>query len=178
VSNKLDAQPDELAGEFGVPGVATGVILDGEAESYAFYGVTSVEGPLPVEDTTLFQFGSTGKAYTATAVTPQIGLDEVRVDLDAPARDSVPELTLQDADVADRVTALQVFNYTAGWDGDFFEDTGSGDDAMARYVERMPTIEQVSSAGATLSYDNASLSVAGRSASRSPTRRSSWRWAG
>jgi len=176
VSNKLHAQPDELAGEFGVPGVATGVILDGEAESYSFYGVTSVENPLPVENTTLFQFGSTGKASTATTVTPPA--DEVRVDLDAPTRDSVSELALQDADVADRVTVLQLFNYTAGWDGDFFEDTGSGDDAMARYVERMATIEQVSSAGATVSYENASLSLGGRSVSRSPARRSSRRWRG
>lgn len=160
MSNELQAKLDELAGELGVPGVATGVIVDGEAETYAFHGVTSVENPLPVDDTTLFQFGSTGKTFTATAVMRLV--DEGRVDLDAPVRDYVPELTLKDADAAERVTVLQLFNHTAGWDGDFFEDTGSGDDALSRYVERMATIEQVSPLGTTVSYNNASLSLAGR----------------
>ena len=50
-----------------VPGVAVGVLHEGEA-SYAFHGVTSVENPLPVDDVTLFQFGSTGKTFTSTAL--------------------------------------------------------------------------------------------------------------
>lgn len=160
MSNELQEKLDELAEETGVPGVAAGVLVDGDAETYAFHGVTSVENPLPVDAATLFQFGSTGKTFTATAVMRLV--DEGRVDLDAPVREYVPELTLKDADAAERVKVLQLFNHTAGWDGDFFEDTGSGDDALARYVERMATIEQVSPLGSTVSYNNASLSLAGR----------------
>lgn len=159
MSNELQEKLDELGRELDVPGVAAGVSVDGR-EIYAFHGVTSVDNPLPVDEATLFQFGSTGKTFTATAVLRLV--DEGRVDLDAPVRTYVPELRLKDAEVAEAVTVLQLFNHTAGWDGDLFEDTGNGDDALARYVERMATIEQVTPLGATVSYNNASLSLAGR----------------
>lgn len=159
MSNELQEKLDELGSELDVPGVAAGVYVGGQ-EIYAFHGVTSVDNPLPVDEATLFQFGSTGKTFTATAVLRLV--DEGRVDLGAPVRTYVPELRLKDAEVAEAVTVLQLFNHTAGWDGDLFEDTGNGDDALARYVERMATIEQVTPLGATVSYNNASLSLAGR----------------
>jgi CubicO group peptidase (beta-lactamase class C family) len=83
------------------------------------------------------------------------------MDLAAPVRTYVPELTLKDEQVARDVTILQLLNHTAGWDGDLFENTGEGDDALPRYVERMATIEQVTPLGSTVSYNNASLSLAG-----------------
>lgn len=159
MSNDLQEKLDELGRELEVPGVAVGVHVDGQ-DIYAFHGVTSVENPLPVDERTLFQFGSTGKTYTATAVMRLV--EDGRVDLHAPVRTYVPELRLKDADVAERVTVAQLFNHTAGWQGDLIEDTGNGDDALVRYVERMATIEQVSPLGATVSYNNASLSLAGR----------------
>jgi CubicO group peptidase (beta-lactamase class C family) len=159
VGNELQEKLDELAGELEVPGAAAGVYLDGE-ESYAFHGVTSVENPLPVDDRTLFQFGSTGKTYTATAVMRLV--EQGEVELEAPVRRYVPELRLKDPEVAEKVTVLQLFNHTAGWDGDFIHDTGNGDDALATYVELMATIDQVSPLGSTVSYNNASLSLAGR----------------
>ncbi len=159
MGNELQEKLDELAGELEVPGVAAGVYLDGE-EIYAFHGVTSVENPLPVDENTQFQFGSTGKTFTATAVLRLV--EEGKVELDAPVRSYVPELTLKDSEAAEKVTVLQLFNHTAGWDGDFIHDTGNGDDALARYVELMATIDQVSPLGATVSYNNASLSLAGR----------------
>ena len=57
---------------------------------------------------------------------------------------------------------LQLLNHTAGWAGDMMDDTGDGDDALAKYVARMARLEQVTPLGATVSYNNASLSVAGR----------------
>ena len=50
-----------------VPGVAAGVIHDGEWYTGGF-GVTNVDHPLPVEPSTLFQIGSTSKTFTATAL--------------------------------------------------------------------------------------------------------------
>ena len=49
----------DLAEELGIPGVAVGIV-HGDDEQFAYHGVTSVENPLPVDGTTLFQFGSTG----------------------------------------------------------------------------------------------------------------------
>jgi len=157
--SELQATLDELREELQVPGVAVGVLHEGRAE-YGFAGVTSVANPLPVDEDTLFQFGSTGKTYTATAIMRLVERGDV--DLGAPVRTYVPELRLKDEDVAREVTVLQLLNHTAGWDGDLMEDMGNGDDALARYVSRMATIEQVTPLGATVSYNNASLSLAGR----------------
>src|SRR5262245_11942549 len=148
----------EAAERLAVPGVSVGVYHAG-AEHYAHAGVTSVEHPLPVDADTLFQFGSTGKTFTATAIMRLV--DQGTVDLAATVRTYLPELTLQDEDVAKNVTVLQLFNHTAGWSGDVFETTGDGDDALARYVERMASVEQVTPLRATEAYRHAALSIDG-----------------
>ena len=146
------------ATELEVPGAAVGVLLDGR-EDTAFHGVTSVENPLAVDAATLFQFGSTGKTYTATALVRLV--EQGLVDLDAPVRTYVPELRLQDASCAEQVTVLQLLNHTAGWQGDSLKDTGDGDDCLERFVASMADLEQVTPLGSTVSYNNASLSLAG-----------------
>jgi CubicO group peptidase (beta-lactamase class C family) len=157
--DQLQKQLSEGAEALDVPGVAVGVYLDG-TEDHVFHGITSVENPLPVDENTLFQFGSTGKTYTATAMMRLV--DRGLVDLAAPVRTYVPELRLKDEAVAREVTVLQLFNHTAGWQGDYFVDTGEGDDTLARYVEKMAELEQVTPLGSVVSYNNASLSLAGR----------------
>jgi CubicO group peptidase (beta-lactamase class C family) len=148
-----------LAEELEVPGVAVGVLLDGE-EHHAFHGVTSIENPLPVDERTLFLCGSTTKTFTATAIVRLA--EQGLVDLDAPARTYVPELRVEDEDAAASVTVTQLLNHTAGWDGDFFRNTGDGDDALARYVAAMSGLRQLAPPGEVISYNNASLAVAGR----------------
>jgi CubicO group peptidase (beta-lactamase class C family) len=159
MDSALESKLSELSAELQVPGVAAGVLLDGR-EEYAFYGVTSVENPLPVDETTLFQFGSTGKTYTATALLRLV--EEGKVDLQAPVQAYLPEFEVADRDVASRVTVLQLLNHTAGWEGDMMDDTGEGDDALEQYVARMRRLVQVTPLGAAVSYNNASVCVAGR----------------
>jgi CubicO group peptidase (beta-lactamase class C family) len=149
----------ELATELEVPGVSVGVLHNGVAQ-YAYHGITSTTNPLPVDETTLFQFGSTAKTYTATVIMAL--MERGDLELDAPVRRYLPEFALQDEDVAEHVTVMHLLNHTAGWEGDLSDDTGDGDDALARYVALMKDIKQVTPLGATVSYNNASLSVAGR----------------
>ncbi|TVP84397.1 MAG: class A beta-lactamase-related serine hydrolase [Thioalkalivibrio sp.] len=148
-----------LADEFGVPGVAAGVWHAGQT-SFACHGVTSIENPLPIDEHTLFQAGSIGKTVTAAAL---LMLAEAgRVELDAPVRHYLPELRLADSRAAAEVTLLQLLNHTAGWEGDFFPDTGDGDDALARYVARLDELAQLMPPGAAFSYNNAAFCLAGR----------------
>jgi CubicO group peptidase (beta-lactamase class C family) len=155
----LDEFVRETASALDVPGVSVGVVLDG-AEQYSYHGVTSVPNPLSVDEKTLFQFGSTGKTFTATAIMRL--MERGDLELDAPVRRYIPEFELQDEDVAREVTVLHLLNHTAGWEGDLSDNTGDGDDALERYVGLMKNIKQVTPLGATVSYNNASLSVAGR----------------
>ncbi|MBV9291976.1 MAG: beta-lactamase family protein, partial [Frankiales bacterium] len=154
----LQDELSRLAKELDVPGAVAGVVV-GDTTETAVHGVTNVDHPLPVDEGTLFQFGSTGKTLTGTTLV--LLAEQGKVDLDAPVRTYVPELRLMDADVAASVTVLQLLNHTAGWMGDVILDTGDGDDALDRYVEKMAELEQVSPLGASVSYNNASLSLAG-----------------
>ncbi len=149
----------ELASAFSVPGVAAGLWHRGRT-TYACHGVTSIENPLPIDVHTLFQAGSIGKTFTATAL---IRLEaEGHVALDAPVCRYVPELHLADPTAAAQVTLLQLLNHTAGWEGDFIPDTGEGDDALARFVSRLNKVAQLTPPGAVFSYNNAAFCLAGR----------------
>lgn len=159
LQSDLERKLTETAERHQVPGAALGLAL-GDRDVYAFHGVTSLDNPLAVDERTLFQIGSTTKTFTATAIMRLV--EAGQVDLDAPVRAYVPELVLRDEDVAARVTVLHLLNHTAGWTGDYFEDTGEGDDALARYVAKMADLEQVSPLGATASYNNAAFCLAGR----------------
>lgn len=160
MSDHLQKMLDTHAARTGTPGAAVGVYLDGK-EYYAYHGVTSVENPLPIEANTLFQFGSTGKTFTATAMMRLV--EAGKVDWDAPVRTYVPELKLADEQTAATVTVLQLFNHTAGWGGDFMGAGGdSGDQSLADYVTAMATLPQERPVGTGVSYNNASLSLAGR----------------
>ena len=148
-----------LADELGIPAVAVGIV-HGDDEQTAFHGITSVPNPLPVTEDTLFQFGSITKTYTATALV--ILAEQGKVDLGAPVRRYVPELTLADEDVARAVTVAQLLNHTSGWDGDSETDTGDGDDALARFVAKLADLQQQRPLGSAVSYSNTAFSLAGR----------------
>ena len=140
-------------------GVAVGLLQDGE-EQVAGFGVTSVENPLDVTPDTLFQIGSITKTFTATAAMRLVERGEL--DLDAPIRTYLPELKLADEDVAARVTARHLFTHTGGWIGDYFDDLGAGDDALARMVEEIRILPQLTPLGEVWSYNNAGFYLAGR----------------
>lgn len=150
---------DEKGEELKTPGAAAGIYLEGK-EYYAFHGVTSVENPLPVDENTLFQSGSTGKTFTATAVMRLV--EQGLVDLNERVRNYVPELRLKDSDVAENVTVVQLLNHSAGWSGELYDDTGPGDESLERYVALMADLPQDFPLGLTASYNNASFSLAGR----------------
>ena len=130
--------------ELRVPGVAVGVLQDGEERHEAF-GVTSVDNPLDVTPETRFQIGSISKTFTGTAVMYLVA--EGAIDLDRPVRNYLPDLELGDADATERVTMRHLLAHTGGWAGDYFDDTGWGDDAVARFVERMRTLPQLTTVG-------------------------------
>jgi CubicO group peptidase (beta-lactamase class C family) len=142
-----------------VPGAAVGITHEGE-EEVAGLGVTNVEHPLPVDQETLFQIGSITKTFTGTAVMRLV--EAGTLDLDEPVRTYLPELRLADDDVARRVTTRHLLTHTAGWEGDYFDDLGPGDDALARMVDAIAELPQVTPLGQVWSYNNAGFYVAGR----------------
>jgi len=141
------------------PGVAVGMLLDGRAYAQGF-GVTNVSFPAPVDTQTLFQIGSTGKTFTATAVMRLVERGDLELDL--PVRRYLPDFRLRDPDVQRRVTLRHLLTHTGGWAGDLFPDTGRGDDALARAVAALRKVRQLTPLGSVWHYNNAGFYVAGR----------------
>ncbi|MCC6315733.1 MAG: beta-lactamase family protein [Thermomicrobiales bacterium] len=144
----------------GVPGAALGIRMDGQ-EEHAVFGVANLDTHEPVTSDTLFQAGSITKTFTGSVIMRLIA--EGKLDLYAPVRDYLPDLDLEDASVAARVTIRHLMTHTAGWWGDAFFDTGDGDDAIARLVrDRLPELPQLFPLGMFPCYNNAAIVLLGR----------------
>lgn len=155
----LFAQIKECMAHTGVPGVAVGLLHDSHEELLGV-GDTNQNHRLPVLPDTLFQIGSISKTMTATLAMRLV--EQGKLDLDTPLRHYLPALRFQDSTATARATLRHLFTHTGGWVGDYFEDTGRGDDALARYVANMADLPQLTPLGALWSYNNAGFSLAGR----------------
>lgn len=141
-----------------IPGASIGLLRSGESVTAGF-GVTSVENPLPVTGETLFQIGSITKTFTCTAVMRLV--ETGKLDLDATVRMYIPDFQVADETAASKATIRHLLTHTAGWAGDFFHDTGAGDDACARYVADMADLEQIAPIGTAWAYNNAGFYLLG-----------------
>jgi CubicO group peptidase (beta-lactamase class C family) len=141
-----------------VPGAVVGILHEGETRAAGF-GVNNVDHPLPVTDETLFQIGSITKTFTATAMMRLVEMG--MLDLDATVRTYIPDFKVADETASSQVTIRHLLTHMGGWFGDFFLDTGAGEDALPKYVAAMADLEQVTPIDATWSYNNAAFCLAG-----------------
>lgn len=142
-----------------IPGVAVGVWHKG-SELSAGFGVTNVEHPLPVTADTLFQVGSISKTFTGTMLM-QLA-EQGKIDLDVPVRKCIKDLKLKDENVAKKVTTRHLLTHMGGWVGDYFNDFGNGDDALAKMVKDIAKLPQIQPLGKIWSYNNTGFNIASR----------------
>lgn len=145
----------EAQRRYHVPGVAIGILADGETRSGGL-GVTDLRAPLDVDGDTLFQIGSISKTITAglALLLHQRGA----LDLDAPLRRYLPDFAVADVDASARVTPRLLFSHTAGWLGDFFDNDNP---SLALATDRMRWLPQLYPLGTLWSYNNAAFYPAG-----------------
>jgi CubicO group peptidase (beta-lactamase class C family) len=156
---QLCAVTEESRLQHDVPGVMLGILHGGEVK-IAGFGVTNVDHPLEVTDQTLFQIGSISKTFSGTLIMKMVENGEI--DLDATVRSTLPDFRVADEDASEKVTIRHLMTHTSGWFGDFFLDTGQGDDAPARYVSEMAELEQLAPFGQVWSYNNSGFVLLGR----------------
>ncbi len=159
MESELEPLITDAMQRFRVPGVAVGMIRDGEI-ALAGFGVTSMEHPLKVDGDTLFQIASVTKTITATVIMRLV--ERGALDLDTPVRNYIPAFRLRDTDAQERATVRHLVTHTGGWLGDCFADFGNGDDALARYVGAMAELEQITPLGEIWHYSNSSFALLGR----------------
>jgi CubicO group peptidase (beta-lactamase class C family) len=145
--------------EYHVPGVAFGVVKNGETTLRGF-GVTSVDDPQPITPDTLLTIASISKTVTTTAMMKLA--DQGRVELKAPVRKYLPDFRVQDEAVSRDVTLWHLLTHTPGWEGQLSaEDRGT--EALAHFATVvMHDLPQLAPPGSVWSYNNAGFSLAGR----------------
>src|SRR6266545_3484085 len=171
VSVSLHAQPaadarfeaivalaDAKMREYGVPGVALGIVENGSVTIRGL-GVTSVEDPLPITAHTVFPIASISKTFAATAMMRLV--EQGKVDLRAPVRTYLPDFRVQDEAVSRDVTIWHLLTHTGGWEGQV-AGPDRGDETLKNFVATLGGLMQLAPPGAAWSYNNAGFSVAGR----------------
>ncbi|NUP03579.1 MAG: beta-lactamase family protein, partial [Nonomuraea sp.] len=142
----------ELIEKFRVPGASVAYWHEGEIHREAG-GLLNLGTGVEATPDALFQAGSVTKVWTTAQI--MLLIEEGRLDLGTRVADLVPGID-------GRVTVEQLLTHTSGIDGDFFHDTGRGDDCLEKYVALLAARPLTHPPGATHSYSNGAFSVAGR----------------
>ncbi|MEU8125310.1 serine hydrolase domain-containing protein [Spirillospora sp. NPDC049024] len=143
-----------------VPGASLAILDDGRLVTAAA-GVTNVMTGVPVTPQSLFQTGSITKVWTAALVMQLV--EERALSLDTAIDDVLPAPRGgASASSFGTATVRHALSHMSGIDGDFFTDTGRGDDCLERYVELCRTHQMIFKPGTGVSYSNAGYVVLGR----------------
>ncbi|WP_326682270.1 serine hydrolase domain-containing protein [Streptomyces sp. NBC_01237] len=154
------ARLTELAARYRVPGASLAVLHRGEVTIEASTGLANMEAGIAATTDTLFQIGSISKVWTTTVAMALV--DEGLLELDAPIVSVLPELRLVNDELTQGVTLRHLLTHTSGIDGDFFADTGRGDDCLEKFTALLADVAANHPLGATMSYCNAGFTLLGR----------------
>jgi len=143
---------DHCAQTHGVPGASVAVFHKGKTHT-AQTGVTSTENGTAVTPSTVFNIGSVTKLFTAVQ-TMQLA-EKGEISLDQPVAQHLPGLTNP------KITARHILTHTCGLVGDFFMDTGTGDDCLAKYTKACSDLPLAFPEGEVFSYCNSGYSLLG-----------------
>jgi len=158
--DKVASLAESKMKEFGVPGVALGIISDGVATTRGL-GVTNIEDPLPVTAHTVFPIASISKTFAATAIMRLV--EQHKIDLHAPVRTYLPDFRVRDSAATRDVTVWHLLTHLGGWEGQV-AGPDRGTETLKDFTAS-PTatdLMQVAPPGAAWSYNNAGFSFAGR----------------
>jgi CubicO group peptidase (beta-lactamase class C family) len=149
---------ENLLSEWQVPGIAVGILHNGEIKTCGF-GLANVETGFEMRPDTVLQIGSISKIFTSVLAMTLV--DEGKLDLDTPAVEYMPDLQLQDKEARQQITMRHLLTHTSGLYGDWFEDFGLGDDALSKALANVHTLRQIYAPGEVWSYCNSGFYIAG-----------------
>ena len=144
--------------EFGVPGVAIGIVHNGNTMIRGV-GITNVEDSLPVTAHTVFPIASISKTFAATAMMRLV--EQGKVDLRAPVRTYLPEFRVRDEAASRDATVWHLLTHLGGWEGQV-SGPDRGSETLTTFLTTITDLMQVAPPGAAWSYNNAGFSIAGR----------------
>jgi CubicO group peptidase (beta-lactamase class C family) len=128
--------------QFGAPGVVVGIYRNGDVELHAD-GIGHLAADWPMRTDNLFR------------------IDEGKLDLDEPVKTYLPDFKLADPAAEATVTTRHLLTHMGGFFGDYFDDFGSDDGALAREIDHLHTLRQITKPGEIWHYSNSGFDLAG-----------------
>ena len=163
----IDARFRGFAEQSHAPGIAWGIVVDGELVHHGAAGYRELTAKSPATPDTVFRIASMTKSFTALAILKL--RDEGKLALDDPAEQYVPELAGLKYPTADspKITIRHLLSHAEGWP----EDNAWGDRQLAvtdaEMAEMMRRGIPFSNApGIAYEYSNFGFAVLGRIVSR------------
>ena len=158
----LDARIESLRRDFGVPGIAIAIVEDGATTLARGYGVRKLGDDAAVDAATLFQTGSTGKAFTAAGLA--LLVDSGEIGWDDRVIEHMPWFRLHDPWVTREITIRDLLVHRSGLGrgaGDLLF-VPRGKLSRRETVERMAHIEPASSFRSRFAYCNICYAAIGQ----------------
>jgi CubicO group peptidase (beta-lactamase class C family) len=161
-AEKLEPILEKIVREGKIPGLAVGIVEDGELVYARGFGVMKLGDPTtPVTAQTLFHMASITKPFVATAVMQLVG--QGKVDPDARVTRYLPYFRLKDTRF-ESITVRQMLTHTSGmpdvtdyrWDKPEYDDG-----ALERYVRSLSAEELRWQPGSKFAYSNMAYEVLG-----------------
>jgi CubicO group peptidase (beta-lactamase class C family) len=146
---------------FQVPGIAVGVVKDGELVYAAGHGVRDMRYPDPINVDTIFQIASLTKAFTTAAL--GILVDEGKIDWEDRVIDHLPQFRMSDPWVTREFTIRDLLTHRSGL------GLGAGDllfwpnqsSTSADVINAMQHLKPETSFRTAYAYDNLLYVIAG-----------------
>ena len=112
IMKELEPTVELALQDYQTPGMAIGLVVDGELVYAKGFGFRDVEKKLPITTETLFAIGSCTKAFTAFVVGTCVENGELG--WDTPLIDTIPELHLWNYDTTHHLTYRDVLTHRSG----------------------------------------------------------------
>ena len=158
----FDARVTAVLRELGAPGAAVAIVENGKVTLAHGYGLRGLDSSEKVDPDTLFQIGSTSKAFTAAALAMLV--EEGKIKWDDPVIDHLPDFRMYDPWVTREITIRDLLTHRSGL------GLGQGDLMFvpATTISRADTVRRIrylkpeTSFRSSFAYDNVLYIVAGQ----------------
>lgn len=137
--DRLRDQTGEAMDGSGVPGLALGVLFDGEVIAAEGFGVRALGDEAAVDADTVFQLASVSKSLAGSVMAAFIR--EKALAWDDPVRTGDPDFALSDRWVTEHVTFADLFSHRSGLPkhaGDLLEDIGHSRETVLERLRLYP----------------------------------------
>lgn len=163
----IDRLMRDFAQRSNVPGIAYGIVIDGQLAHVGVSGVRDVAAQAPVDTATVFRIASMTKSFTAAAILQL--RDAGQLSLDDPVERYIPELATLRSPTTDspRITIRHLLSHSEG----FPEDNPWGDQQLAATDDEMAQMMRAgipfsTAPGTAYEYSNFGFAILGRIVAR------------